>query len=117
MCSLLATLYCVSKVEKAQSADSTAPGAAMFLKRLSLGLLTVLVSIAAFAQSVEERSPFRQGHWWDPTRPGHGFEILNVGEIVSVVWYTYDAMERPVWYTAQGTLQTMGEVWPVQKHR
>lgn len=88
----------------------------MFLKRFCLGLTSLLVSLAVFAASVEDRSPFRQGHWWDPTRPGHGFEILNAGETVFVVWYTYDASERPVWYTAQGTLQTMGEVWPVQKH-
>lgn len=88
----------------------------MALKRLLLLFASLLVAIAAHASSVEDRSPFRQGHWWDPARPGHGFELLNNGEAVFVVWYTYDASERPTWYTAQGTLHSLGERWLLQKH-
>lgn len=89
----------------------------MFRLRLFLLLATFLASICASASSVEERSPFRQGHWWDPSRSGHGFEILNANDQVFVVWYTYDANERPVWYTAQGSQATMGMSWALQKHR
>lgn len=85
----------------------------MLAKRLSLLLAALLVSAVSFAATVEDRSPFRQGHWWDPTRSGHGFEVLNTGENVFVVWYTYDSGERPVWYTTQGKLQDLGGAWPL----
>jgi uncharacterized secreted protein with C-terminal beta-propeller domain len=86
-------------------------------KRLVLLFATFLVSLFATAASVEERSPFRQGHWWDPSRSGHGFEILSSAGQVMVVWYTYDDGGRPIWYTAQGTQASMGTIWPLQKHR
>lgn len=90
----------------------------MFTRRLLLALAALLVSVAAgAAPTFEDRSPFRQGHWWDPTRSGHGFEILNAGENVFVVWYTYDPSGRAVWYTSQGTVQTLGQAWPILKHR
>jgi hypothetical protein len=80
-------------------------------------LLACLSLAAAAAGYIEDRSPFRQGHWWDPGRSGHGFEILNTGDQVFVVWYTYDAAESPIWYTAQGGVGTMGSSWPLLKHR
>jgi uncharacterized secreted protein with C-terminal beta-propeller domain len=88
----------------------------MLLQRLALAFAALLVSLASLAATVEDRSPFRQGHWWDPTRSGHGFEMLSAGENVFVVWYTYDASESPVWYTAQGTVKTLGSDWPLLKH-
>lgn len=89
----------------------------MLARRLLLSFATLFVSLGLAAATFEERSPFRQGHWWDPARSGHGFEVLNSGENVFVVWYTYDGSERPVWYTAQGTVQTMGASWPLLKHK
>lgn len=89
----------------------------MLAQRLLLALATLLACLACAASSVEERSPFRQGHWWDPGRSGHGFEILSTADQVFVVWYTYDGSGSPTWYTAQGALGTLGSSWPLQKHR
>jgi hypothetical protein len=89
----------------------------MNVKRLLLVLSLFLASLAVNAAFVEDRSPFRQGHWWDPARSGHGFEILNNGGQVMVVWYTYDESGNPTWYTAQGAQGSMGTLWPLQKHR
>jgi uncharacterized secreted protein with C-terminal beta-propeller domain len=88
----------------------------MFLKRSFLFLATLLATACAGAATVEDRSPFRQGHWWDPTRSGHGFEILNASDQVFVVWYTYTDAGAPVWYTAQGSRDTLGGAWALQKH-
>ena len=90
----------------------------MFVQRLVLFLAALLASLSiAAAAFVEDRSPFRQGHWFDSGRSGHGFEILSAGENVFLVWYTYDTSGQPIWYTAQGTVATMGSSWTLQKHR
>src|SRR5512147_2543195 len=90
----------------------------MSIKRIFTTLFLALFALSALAAAtVEERSAFRQGHWWDPTRSGHGFEILSNAGQVFVVWYTYDQGGRPTWYTAQGTQDGMGGAWPLQKHR
>ena len=92
----------------------------MLARRLLLLLAAFVACLAANAATVEQRSPFRQGHWWDPTRSGHGFEILNAGGQVMLVWYTYDENSRPIWYTAQGDQhgpQGLGSLWTLQKHR
>lgn len=90
----------------------------MFAKPILKLLATLLVACAAHAAVVEDRSPFRQGHWWDPSRSGHGFELLSDGAgNVFVVWYTYDDAGEPTWYTAQGTRTSLGAAWPLQKHR
>lgn len=92
----------------------------MLVNRLFAAVLllaSVYAAPAALAATVEERSPFRQGHWWDPMRSGHGFEILNTSDQVVVVWYTYEKSGRPTWYTAQGPLASMGASWPLLKHR
>lgn len=89
----------------------------MLAKRIALLLAALLLALASHAATVEQRSPFPQGHRWDPTLSGHGFELLSVGRNVMAVWYTYDASERPVWYTAQGPVHGMGGRWPWCKHR
>jgi len=82
-----------------------------------LTILALVLALPAAAATVEERSPFRQGHWWDPTRSGHGFEILsNTTGDVFVVWYTYDRAGDPTWYTAQGSRDNLGGSWPLLKH-
>jgi uncharacterized secreted protein with C-terminal beta-propeller domain len=88
----------------------------MLARRLLAFVAFLLVCLAATAANVEQRSPFRQGHWWDPTRSGHGFELLNAGGQVMVVWYTYDAAGSPTWYTAQGTQESLGDGWNLQRH-
>lgn len=81
-------------------------------------LVALLLSSLSLAATVADRSPFAQGHWWDPTRSGNGFEIFNAASTVQVIWYTFDERGRPVWYTAQGPESSLGrEDWPLLHHR
>lgn len=90
----------------------------MPLKRLLLAIATLAACLAASAATVAERSPFAQGHWWNPARAGSGFEFFNVGDQAMVIWYTYEENGHPVWYTAQGSVATMANTqWPLLKHR
>ena len=89
----------------------------MLMKRILVLLFAVLAATATMAATMAERSPFFQGHWWDPNRSGHGFEIFNASDQVMVIWYTYDNAGKPVWYTAQGPRAGLGETWPLQKHQ
>src|SRR5438552_3007318 len=82
--------------------------------------LSLLIAFAGLTQaaSVSERSPFAQGHWWDPVHPGSGFDIFNADGHVMAVWYTYDAGGRPIWYTAGGDVTDLGQkAWPLLKHQ
>ena len=88
------------------------------LLRTFLATVALALAFAApAAVSVADRSPFAQGHWWDPTRSGNGFDIFNAGGGVMVIWYTFDESSRPVWYTAQGAEGDLGSAWPLHKHR
>jgi hypothetical protein len=88
------------------------------MNRVLLALASLLLAAAASAASIAERSPFAQGHWWDPARAGSGFEFFNVGDQGMAIWYTYEESGRPVWYTAQGSVATMAtREWPLLKHR
>ena len=90
----------------------------MVSKRIAAVIFTAFFAAASLAASVADRSPFAQGHWWDPTHAGSGFEIFNAAGQVAVVWYTYDEGGRPVWYTAQGDVAGLGtQSWPLLKHR
>ena len=90
----------------------------MGLKRLLISLVLCVAAASAGAASMADRSPFFQGHWWDPARSGHGFEIFNAADRVMAVWYTYDTAGRPIWYTAQGPRAELGaKAWPLQLHR
>lgn len=98
----------------------TVPIVAPIIVLLRRALLVALVAAAApaGAAALADRSPFAQGHWWDPSRSGSGFDIFNAGGQVGLVWFTYDASGRPMWYTAGGTLASMGtQSWPLLKHR
>jgi uncharacterized secreted protein with C-terminal beta-propeller domain len=76
----------------------------MSLKR-AFAFLLLLASLSCFAATTANRSPFTQGLWWNPDRSGNGFDIFNVGTEVMLLWYTFDAQGRPMWYSAQGALQ------------
>lgn len=89
----------------------------MTIKRVLCGVAAMLLSLCVGAASVVDRSPFAQGHWWDPARSGHGFDIFNAAGQVAVMWFTYDAAGRAIWYTAQGEETTLGQAWPLLKHR
>src|SRR4051812_31950190 len=91
---------------------SSPPEAAM-RRALLVFLAALLPTLACALPSMQERSPFAQGLWWDPVRPGSGFDVLNAAGNAMVIWYTYDAAGKPVWYTAQGTTETLGTDWPL----
>ncbi len=87
-------------------------------RQIPAALAALLFAMSALGASVAQRSPFAQGHWWDPTRSGNGFEIFNAAATVQVMWYTYDDQGRPVWYTAQGPESSIGQqAWPLLHHR
>lgn len=88
-------------------------------RTLVAGLLALAASALATAATIEERSPFAQGHWWNPSRAGNGFEMFNVGKQVMVIWYTYDDAGKAIWYTAQGNLidDMPSPPWPLLRHR
>jgi uncharacterized secreted protein with C-terminal beta-propeller domain len=86
--------------------------------RCILGCLSFAAAMLACAGNISERSPFVQGNWWNPDRSGSGVEIFNSGDQTMVIWYTYDAAGKPVWYTSQGATSTLGSAqWPLMKHR
>jgi uncharacterized secreted protein with C-terminal beta-propeller domain len=91
----------------------------MFVRRFVLALSSLLFATAAMAATLAERSPFLQGHWWNPARSGNGFEIFNTADQAMVIWYTYDDAGRPIWYTAQGDVASLGtqQSWPLLQHR
>jgi hypothetical protein len=90
----------------------------MNLKRF-LGIAVFFLALCAgAAATAADRSPFVQGHWWNPARAGNGFEFFNVGDSAMIIWYTYEESGRPVWYTAQGSAAAMGaEQWQILRHR
>jgi hypothetical protein len=88
------------------------------IMRSLLALLASLAVTATLAAPVSQRSPFLQGHWWNPERSGSGFQVFNTADQVAVVWYTFDESMRPVWYTAQGARAGLGrDAWPLMRHR
>ncbi len=89
----------------------------MNLKRILSILAVLLITASTQAASVADRSPFAQGLWWDPTKSGHGFQIFNASDQAMVVWYTYDNIGTPTWYTAQGNTASVGDTWPLLQHR
>jgi len=87
------------------------------LRAAAIVIASLAIPVFATTATVADRSPFTQGHWWNPDRAGNGFEIFNAAGQVAVVWYTYDANSKPVWYTAQGTQASLGTgVWPLMMH-
>ena len=82
----------------------------MLIRRVAAALLALAAWLPVCAATVSERSPFTQGQWWDPTRPGNGFELFNVGNEGMALWFTFDDGRNPVWYTAQGEI---GTTWTV----
>jgi hypothetical protein len=73
-----------------------------------LAVLLSVASVAAASPPLSERSPVRPGAWWDPARPGSGFELHAVGDQLAAGWFTYETDGRPVWYTAQGAFDATG---------
>ncbi len=92
---------------------------AMAFRRTIAVVLALLLATPVIAGvSLSDRSPFAQGHWWDPAGSGSGFDVFNANGQVGVVWFTYDESGRPIWYTSGGAVDTIGtQAWPLLKHR
>lgn len=71
---------------------------------LALPLSAAAIGSPPAAPSLDQRSPLLPGLWWDPQQAGHGFDLHLSGNTVGVLWYTYRADGRPVWYLASGQL-------------
>ena len=77
--------------------------------RIALAIFALVAAgCAGAAVSTAGRSPFAQGHWWEPARSGSGFDIFSANGNVGIVWFTYDAGGKPIWYTAVGALASRG---------
>src|SRR5689334_13574746 len=84
------------------------------MSRILIAIASLLLALPSLAATVSERSPFTQGHWWMPARAGTGFDLFNAAGQVAIVWYTYDASGKAIWYNAQGDQATMGtQSWPL----
>ena len=77
--------------------------------RISLLALLIFFGLgSATAQLLPGKMP-STGLWYNPERPGHGFDLHQAGDQLFMVWYTFDENGVPVWYTAQGSFAT--SVW------
>lgn len=47
--------------------------------------------------------PNYQGFWWDPAEAGWGLYLAHQGNVVFVVWFTYDANGKPTWLAMTAT--------------
>ena len=51
-----------------------------------------------------------EGLWWNPLRPGGGFDIeLTGNNDLIMIWYTYNEQTRARWYLASGAF--LGNIW------
>lgn len=90
----------------------------MKARHLVAVMLAWLIAASGWCATVGDRSPVAQGHWWNPTRAGSGFDILTIRDQVFVVWFTYDASGKPIWYTAGGQVTSAGtQALPLMQHR
>jgi DNA-binding beta-propeller fold protein YncE len=55
------------------------------------------------------------GGWYNPERSGHGLDVQVVGDLLFVIWYTYDADGTPTWY--QGQADKAHGVWESPLYR
>src|SRR5512143_300232 len=89
----------------------------MKLRRILACVIVFCLAGAAAGATTADRSPFWQGHWWNSQQPGSGFDIFSTAGQAMAVWYTYDESGRPVWYTTQGSVDSLGSAWPLMQHR
>ena len=50
----------------------------------------------------------RGGLWWNPERAGNGLDMYQVADsnTLALLWYTADEDRNPIWYIAEGPLQS-----------
>jgi len=62
-----------------------------------------LASILMFSSALSAFTP-ENGTWWNPVEPGTGFLIEIQDNFLFLAGYLYAPDGRPMWYTAQGTM-------------
>jgi hypothetical protein len=41
--------------------------------------------------------------WWNPAEPGWGLYIAHQGDIIFVIWFTYDDVGKATWFTVSAS--------------
>jgi hypothetical protein len=68
------------------------------------------VEVAQYSNPADEDSTSfspEPGHWFNPSRSGHGMDLQRSGNSMGATWYTYREDGTPHWYQAFGELQGM----------
>jgi hypothetical protein len=73
-----------------------------YLTPVNRGADPALVRVRADAVAAGPRPDFRPGHYYKPSRPGHGLFLDFAGDQWVMVWYTYLQDGTPTWYYTQG---------------
>lgn len=73
------------------------------------GLLLVPKVLDRFPDDPERQLRPIAGGWHNPVRSGHGLDLQNAGEQLSLLWYSFEADGRPTWYLGLAPLQ--GRLW------
>lgn len=90
---------------------------------IRFGLLGVLLICSQVSLGLElsnsfvgKDTPVKAGFWWNEDDPGWNVAVHFAGEQMIVVWSTYNAEGRPVWYMGQGSKQN--DTWeiPLRQH-
>ena len=58
----------------------------------------------------------KAGFWWNEDDPGWNVAVHFAGEQMIVVWSTYQADGRAVWYMGQGSKQNDAWEIPLRQH-
>jgi hypothetical protein len=77
---------------------------------------TVSATVTVTVNSAAAPPAFKAGHYYDPTRSGHGVFIDFAGPVGNpdqwvMVWYTYLEDGTPTWYYAQGAVPGVAGIW------
>lgn len=71
----------------------------------------VFVDNIRFEQIPVAPWPTKSGSWYNPNRSGHGIHLSRAGNgNIMIIWYTYLADGRPVWYISD-TVPVVNGVW------
>jgi hypothetical protein len=93
--------------------DVLAPGR-WYLTPVNRGVSPAVVHVRAEVVPAGARPAFRPGHYFNPSRPGHGLFLDFAGDQWVMVWYTYLQDGTPTWYYTQGPTPGPDQSqWPV----
>ncbi len=81
------------------------PGRWQLIARTKSGLPTNINMRAKF-NSFSDAPDFKFGHYYNPSRSGHGLYLDSVAGQWVLIWYAYLEDGTPTWYYAQGAAPT-----------